>query len=257
MNEQKIREEFLKYTSNYEESIRVNLKKNHILRVADNAKKIAISLNLTKEEIELSYLIGICHDIGRFEQVRLYDTFSDKDTNMDHAAYSNKVLFEDGLIRKFTDIDKYDSIIKKAVYNHNKLKLEQDLDKTEELQCKIIRDADKLDVLYLLNIEDKDAIYWYKDFNIEKISQKLIDEFMEEKLINYKDIHNNADQIIAFYNYIYDFYFTESYKIIKEKEYYNKYLETIKNNFNNNVYCQAQSINKFTNEFIAKKLNMQ
>ena len=48
MNEQKIREEFLKYTSNYEESIRVNLKKNHILRVADNAKKIAISLNLTK-----------------------------------------------------------------------------------------------------------------------------------------------------------------------------------------------------------------
>ena len=153
MNEQKIREEFLKYTSNYEESIRVNLKKNHILRVADNAKKIAISLNLTKEEIELSYLIGICHDIGRFEQVRLYDTFSDKDTNMDHAAYSNKVLFADGLIRKFTDIDKYDSIIKKAVYNHNKLKLEQDLDKKEELYCKIIRDADKLDVLYLLNIK--------------------------------------------------------------------------------------------------------
>ena len=48
MNEQKIREEFLKYTSNYEESIRVKLKKNHILGVADNAKKIAISLNLTK-----------------------------------------------------------------------------------------------------------------------------------------------------------------------------------------------------------------
>lgn len=166
------------------------------------------------------------------------------------------MLFADGLIRKFTDIDKYDSIIKKAVYNHNKLKLEQDLDKKEELYCKIIRDADKLDVLYLLNIEDKDAIYWYKDFNIEKISKKLIDEFMEEKLINYKDIHNNADQIITFYNYIYDFYFTESYKIIKEKEYYNKYLETIKNNFNNNVYCQAQSINKFTNEFIDKKVNM-
>ena len=217
MNGQKIREEFLKYTSNYEESIRVNLKKNHILRVADNTKKIAISLGLTKEEIELSYLIGICHDIGRFEQVRLYDTFSDKDTNMDHAAYSNKVLFEDGLIRKFTDIDKYDSIIKKAVYNHNKLRLEQGLSEEEKLYCKIIRDADKLDVLYLLNIEDKGAIYWYKDFNIEKISQKLIDEFMEEKLINYKDIHNNADQIIAFYNYIYDFYFTESYKIIKEK----------------------------------------
>ena len=55
MNEQKIREEFLKYTSNYEESIRVNLKKNHILRVADNAKKIAISLNLTKEEIDEAY----------------------------------------------------------------------------------------------------------------------------------------------------------------------------------------------------------
>ena len=176
---------------------------------------------------------------------------------MDHAAYSNKVLFEDGLIRRFTDINKYDSIIKKAVYNHNKSKLEQGLSKEEELYCKIIRDADKLDILYFLNIEDKEAIYWYKDFNIEKISQKLIDEFMEEKLINYKDIHNNADQIMAFYNYIYDFYFTKSYKIIKEKEYYNKYLETIKNNFNNNVYYQAKRINKFTNEFIDRKINME
>lgn len=253
MDEKKIKDSFLEYVNNYERTNRVDLKKNHILRVAENAKKIAISLGFRKEEIELSYLIGICHDIGRFEQVRLYDTFSDKDTNTDHAEYSNKVLFEDGLIRKFTDIDKYYSIIRKAVYNHNKLKIEQGLSKKEELYCKIIRDADKLDILYLLSVEKKEAIYWYNDFNIEQINQKLIDEFMKEKLINYKDIHNNADQIIAFYNYIYDFYFKKSYEIIKENEYYNKYLETIKNDFNNEVYHQVQSINRFANEFIVKK----
>ena len=34
-------------------------------------------------------------------------------------------------------------------------------------------------------------------------------------------------------------------------------IELIKNNFNNNIYCQAKSINKFTNEFIDRKINTE
>ena len=86
----------------------------------ENSKFIARELNLTEEEVNLAMLIGLFHDIGRFEQVRLYDTFSDKDTGLDHAAYSVKVLYEDGLIDKFIDTHEYDNIIKKAVFYHNK-----------------------------------------------------------------------------------------------------------------------------------------
>ena len=54
-------------------------------------------------------------------------------------------MFQNNLIRKFIDDDKYDEIISKAIYNHNKYKIQEGLNEIELLQCKIIRDADKLD----------------------------------------------------------------------------------------------------------------
>ena len=42
-------------------------------------------------------------------------------------------------------MDQYDNIIKKAIYNHNKYKIEENLNDVELLHRKIIRDADKLD----------------------------------------------------------------------------------------------------------------
>ena len=66
------------------------------------------------EDENLAKLIALLHDIGRFEQIRLYHTFSDKDS-INHAEFGAKLLFEDGLIRKFVETDKYDKIIKNAI----------------------------------------------------------------------------------------------------------------------------------------------
>lgn len=41
---------------------------------------IAESLGLLDEEVKLAQLLGLFHDLGRFEQVRIADTFSDKDS---------------------------------------------------------------------------------------------------------------------------------------------------------------------------------
>ena len=67
------------------------------------------------------------------------------DIKLEHAEFGTKVLFQNNLIRKFIDDDKYDEIISKAIYNHNKYKIQEGLSEIELLQCKIIRDADKLD----------------------------------------------------------------------------------------------------------------
>ena len=53
---------------------------------------------------------------------------------------------KENLRKQQQDIE-YDEIIKKAIHNHNKLLIEEGLTKEEELFCKIIRDADKLDIL--------------------------------------------------------------------------------------------------------------
>ena len=105
---------------------------------------IATNLGLTEEEIQVAKLIALLHDIGRFEQVKLTEGFIDNN-HFDHADYGAEILFKGNMIRKFIDENKYDEIIKKAIYNHNKLKIEKDLDEKQKLHCQIIRDADKLD----------------------------------------------------------------------------------------------------------------
>ena len=83
------KKEFMNYVKKYDiNNGRIHLKVKHILRVAEVSKIIATKLNLTENQIRLAELIGLFHDIGRFEQVRLYDTFSDKDSGLDHASYS-------------------------------------------------------------------------------------------------------------------------------------------------------------------------
>ena len=103
--------EFKNYVKDYNPNDpKIALKIAHIERVSQKARLISENLRLEEEDIRLAELIGILHDIGRFEQIRKYNTFMDKDS-VNHAEYGVKVLFEDGLIRKFIIEDKYDNII--------------------------------------------------------------------------------------------------------------------------------------------------
>ena len=78
---------FKEYVSNYDiNDGKIALKYNHILRVAEIAKKIATDLELSEEDILLAELIGIFHDIGRFEQVKRFNTFVDRDS-INHGEY--------------------------------------------------------------------------------------------------------------------------------------------------------------------------
>ena len=86
------------------------MKIDHIKRVSKLSKRIAENLKLDEEQVKLTQLIGLFHDIGRFKQLQLYNTFNDK-ASVDHAELSIKTLFDDNLIEKF-DIDcKYRKII--------------------------------------------------------------------------------------------------------------------------------------------------
>jgi putative nucleotidyltransferase with HDIG domain len=62
----------------------VRLKYIHSLLVSRLCRQIAESLDLSKGDVDLAWLIGILHDIGRFEQQRRYHTFIDY-KSMDHA----------------------------------------------------------------------------------------------------------------------------------------------------------------------------
>lgn len=255
---EKANKTFIDYVKNYDiNNGRIRLKMTHILNVAKTSREIAIDLNLDEEDIELAELIGLFHDIGRFEQAKRFNTFSDKDSGVDHAKYGLKVLYEDGLIKKFIDTDEYDDIIKTAVYNHNKVKIDDSVSGRALLFSKIIRDADKLDIYRVIASKENAMIdiFWYKEFEGLSISDDLLEKFKKEHFVNYKDIKNNADLILAFYGYLYDFYYPYSLRTLKKKKYLEAFTIRVKETFKNDkLNKQVDELLDMCNNYIDEKI---
>ena len=251
---EKIENEFNKYISNYDpKNERVKLKIDHIKRVAKNSKLIAESLNLTDEQVRLAMAIGFFHDIGRFEQIRIANTFSDKESKINHAGMSVKVLFEDGLIRNFIEKDKYDEIIKKAVMNHNRPKIDSGLNDEELMFSKIIRDADKLDIFYTISDEDYsiESIFWYPEFDESLISDEIIEDFYERHELFYSKIHTNSDVIAAFYAYVFDLYFPITRKLVYENKYLEKFQERVYKTFpSKDLHKQSEELLEYSLKYL-------
>src|SRR5690554_6538766 len=94
---------FEQFVDNYDrDNDKISLKYFHTLRVADFCEKIAESLNLSKEDIAIAKLTGLLHDIGRFEQVKIYDTYNDL-VSVDHAFLSFKILEKNDYINNYIE----------------------------------------------------------------------------------------------------------------------------------------------------------
>ena len=105
------------------------LKVIHTYHVAENAAVLSEMLDLSEEDRELAELIGLLHDIGRFEELRVTGELNN--LSFDHAAYGVKMLFEDGMIRNFIREDGYDEIIRKAILYHSLKELPSGLKERE------------------------------------------------------------------------------------------------------------------------------
>ena len=99
---------------------KVALKIRHTYGVVKASEYLAGAIGLDEDDTNLSRLIALLHDIGRFEQSKASsDVYDNADKNFfDHGEYGVKILFEDGLIRNFVEDNSYDNIIKVSILNH-------------------------------------------------------------------------------------------------------------------------------------------
>lgn len=195
--------EFNKFTEKYDfNDINIKLKYNHSYRVRNLCLKYAHILNLSKEDTRLIEFIGLYHDIGRFTQLEKYHTYDDS-KSIDHAEEGINVLFEMGLINKFDFNEEEKEIIKFAILNHNKFSLEEVNDKRKMLHAKLIRDLDKLDIIYLF------AYLNELEFNItcDKISDEIVELIKNHKCVRYSDSPNI--EAITYFGYVFDINYDE------------------------------------------------
>lgn len=203
----------------------IGYKYNHTYRVVHQAEEIARSLNLTEEDKELASIIALLHDIGRFPQWTEFKTFDDH-KSVDHADEAIKILFDNKEIEKYVLDKKYYDIVKTAIKLHNKLEYnEEKLSTKESLHTKIIRDADKIDIIYsfstqrLLEIESDDS----------PISKKVEEKLKEHKQVNKQDVVTKNDRILMELALVYDLNFKYSLEKVYNENYLSKMVESFKN----------------------------
>ena len=210
----KAKKTFDKHIKKYDmNNPKIMVKYKHSLRVSDLCVRLAKSLHLDEEKTSLIALIGLLHDIGRFEQNKLYNTFDDQ-LSIDHGGLGVNILFDEGLIRDYIKSDKYDEIIKKAIYNHNKLEVPDTYSEEEAFFSKIVRDADKIDIYYI--VSNRDKTYKYDD---ESITEEVLDCLFRKSLIDKTLAKTDLDKMLITIGYLYDLNFTYSYEIIRTGEY--------------------------------------
>ena len=240
---------FQEYLKNYDiNDGSIALKIKHTYEVVKKSEYIANGLRLDKENIELAKIIALLHDIGRFEQIKEFGEFNDK--KIEHAEFGVKVLFDNGLIRKFMDENKYDNIIYKAIYNHNKYKIEENLNEKELLQCKIIRDADKLDNF---RVKEKDKIYNENTINYETVSEKVYEDFIQHKCIKLEDRKTIIDYWVCVIAFIFDLNFNISLQYVKENNYIDVLVDRIEYK-NKNTKQKMEDIRKCAKEYIDDRI---
>lgn len=252
---EKSKNSFINFLNRYEDKSTpgFELKVNHTYRVMANSKILAKKLNLNSEDILLAELIGLLHDIGRFEELLYLKKFDS--VKFDHASHGVKMLFEDNLIREFVDDTTYDEIISKAINNHSRKEIQSGLTERELLHSKIIRDADKLDNFERIKTTEDcfpGVIESKEEVENSIISEKVYNAIINKECVDIKDRKTPLDMFICVLAFIFDLNFIESLKIVKEKDYINKIIDKF-NYENKNTKEHMEKIRKILNDYINEK----
>ena len=172
-----------------------------VLHVSEHEGKIDFSVN---------YLPN-----NRITHIIYEEIDSDIVVTVDEGNVSDEILFKDNLIRRFIDDNKYDDIIYKAVKYHNKMNLNYELTSREELFCKAIRDADKLDIFFVATYDDN-----IKDFYIlpyvegAKLDSKVKEDFDSHRLVDLRNRKTAIDKLANILAFVYDLNLQASKRII-------------------------------------------
>jgi len=216
-----------------EDQRNITIKQAHTHEVCKNALRIARALRLDNRQALLAETIALFHDVGRFSQYRQYKTFDDT-ISVNHAALGAKVLLENNVLR---DLPKHDQdMVVRSVTMHNVYALPEGLDESSLLFARLIRDADKLDILRVV-IE-----YFGQDAGsrAEAVALGLPDapgyspavlaSLQRGEMARKADLATQNDFKLLLLAWLYDLNFAASLHMVRERDYIQKLAATLPRN---------------------------
>lgn len=257
IDREKVRKTFADYTANYNaQDEKIKLKINHTYRVAGLCDRIADSIGLVGEDRDIAWLLGMLHDVGRFEQIRRYHTFNDANS-IDHAKLGADLLFNDGLMEEYVPglLEQAErDLVELAIRQHNTYRLPETLTEREATFCKLIRDADKIDI-FKVNIDTPmEEIYDVTTEEIKngQITDEVLAAFDEEHCI-LKSIRKSAvDHLVGHISLAYELEFPISLKLAVDQGYIMQMMNFKSDNEKTNQ--QMEHIRDHMKKYIERKI---
>lgn len=227
IEKEKVKKVFHEYTDHYDlTDDKVRLKVEHTYRVADLCERIAVAEKMSEYEQKLAWLLGMLHDVGRFEQLRRFHTFVDAQS-VDHAALGADILFHEGHIRDYVQEVDEDTLIETAVRWHSAYRLPEDLDERTRKFANILRDADKIDILKVNVDFPLEEIYntTTEKLRNDEISEEVLKSFYEHHAVLRSLKKTSVDHVAGHCSLVFELVFPESLRIVREQDFIWKLLD--------------------------------
>lgn len=200
------------------------------LKIAHTHRVASLSDSIAPEDNDLAWLCGMLHDIGRFEQVRVYDTFNDA-ASVPHAALGVDVLFGNAdpngpQIRNFVQDASEDRLVRTVIATHSDYRLPETLDERTRMHCNVLRDADKIDIIKVNCICPLKDIYGVseEDMSQSELSDEVIRIFYEHRTIPRGIRRYPADVLVGHICFAWELVYPQSVSILLEQGYLDQML---------------------------------
>lgn len=198
----------------------LKLKEDHTRRTCDQMLYLAKELDLSGNQKRIAEAIALFHDIGRFEQFVRHRTYVDG-RSVNHCLLGLEVL------RQTKALDEVDEThrkwIEKAIEYHGLKELPPDLNGDCLLFSQLIRDADKIDSLYVMT----ECLRQYAENPVEYkweievpdkpgYSTDVLNAILAGRPIDYGWMQTLNDMKLCLLAWVYDVNFVPTLKRIKQ-----------------------------------------
>jgi hypothetical protein len=196
------------------------LKLDHTLRVADNCRQIAAGEAWDEDLADLAEAAGIWHDVARFEQYEQFQTFADP-RSFNHGDRGAELLDEHGFLAGTpTELA---ACIRQAVLHHNRLKTPEGLPARDLAVLRVLRDADKLDILDVFvdtfrrrSYEQFPEIILHVDPD-GPLSDEVVAAALDGRTASYEFIRSLVDMRLLSVGWLYDINFAPTFALMRER----------------------------------------
>ncbi len=207
----------------------IKLKEEHSYRVCDEMRYLTDLFDFDPDRKRTAEFIALFHDIGRFPQFKKYRTYNDNRTQ-DHCLMGTDVLKEHNILDSVSQPERL--CIEQAIRYHGVKQLPDTLDHDCLHFCKLIRDADKIDIYYIVT----EYYRQYRDdpgnFNIEiefpdtpQCTPQIVEAVLNEQRVDYFALRTFNDMKLLQLSWVYDVNFVSTLRRIKQRRLLERVLE--------------------------------